>query len=206
MKNQSKNLKKSSLIIFVLIGLALICLLTFIFFSQRYFPTYERNAVRPNDFPQVLIAPENAESVDYSSPSSNSRRAPDTYRISFAVKEPYPADNIRQFIQTNFISHGWRKLNFTILNPTTKPLWTVDKIKTPGMEVHQWQEEWVNDKDETIKVILDYSFPQDGEKDFNSLSIYLALFGKDSWKKHYISRYKELHPEEFEGNTVSLEK
>ena len=74
------------------------------------------------------------------------------------------------------------------------------------MEVHTWQEEWINSKDETIHILLEYAFPADGPKDFNNLYVNITLFGKDSWKQVFIPQYKKLHPDEFEGPAPTLKK
>jgi len=195
--------KRLPLAICAVIGLIVMSVLPLKCFLEKRFSSYQRNPVRPADFPDVLAPPETAELIDYSAPS-NSHRAPDTYSLSFCLEEPYPAENAREFIRKTLSSYGWRKLAFIILAPTVRPAWLVDS--TPDTVTYRWQEEWINDKGDNVQAILEYSVPQVARRDLKRLSVNLTFFGRNSWNGVLVDQYKKFHPEEFQGDGGSAAK
>lgn len=191
--------------------------------------TYKPNPIRPKDFPEILVAPEAAVSLDYSTPL-NSKRAPHTYSLSFIVYDRYPSEKTRNFVKEHLKLNGWQRLNYHLLNPEVP-------IEYPNVLLYElyrdanasekercqapkptggdwplrWMENWLSKNDEHIDIIFEY-VPLDGEKhappteenlDLNRLYVNMTFFGQDSWVHPHISRYKELHPEEFDESTVT---
>jgi len=162
------------------------------------------NSVRPEDCPDVLIVPEDAFSINYSTPS-NSRCAPNTYHLGFMLREQYPAENIRNFFEKHLKSHGWRKLKYRLMGPELKAgNWTVDSLPDSTTQTRNWEGGWVNDKDDVILIFLEYSSRQTNENESNVLYVTFALYKKESIKG-FLSRYKHFHPEEFSGSNDANE-
>jgi len=174
----------------------IVCSAVAIWYVRRHHDVYTIHSIRPKDFPEILIVPEQAERVDYSSPS-NTHRAPHTYRLSFVKKDPYPSENTLNFIREHLQSNGWQRLKYDLLNPHS-PLWqapfvpeyldpnTVDilfpKRKQKGNYPVLWRkEDWIKD-DENINVALYYSSDLTTKKvNRDRLYVNLSSFGRKSW-------------------------
>lgn len=193
-KNRRFRLAGCVAVAFIVTGL--LCLR---FVRDRYGSSYELNPIRPADFPEVLVPPPAAKSIDYSAPSI-SKRAPDTYSLSFWVEEPYPADNTHRFILETLSAQGWRRLHFLILAPTVKPEWRARGGDTQDDEVHRWHEDWANAKGEIVSAILQYSVQKATRGDLKQLDVNMTFFGQNSGADRLLSQYKKYHPEEFVGS------
>lgn len=169
---------------------------------------YIRNPIRPEDFPAILIHPQNAYDPDFSTPS-NSRRAKYSYSLSFFVDEPYPSEVVRNFFNNHLTSNGWQKLKYDLLNPNIpiykNPLLPNLKTTLPDSTEGKWplscKEDWISNEEEKISIMFDYGPDQEGKPDLSRVYVNTTLFKQRSWVNPYIKRYKQLHPEEFEQKT-----
>lgn len=213
---QMTKLMKVLLILCVLV--VTVCSAVAIWYMRRQHDVYTIHPIRPKDFPEILIAPEHTEKVDYSSPSTT-HRAPRTYSLSFVVNDPYPSKNTRNFIEQHLISNGWQHLNYLLLNPDVPvqysnpilyQIWRdineLDKHnRDKGEWPLRWRDDWLNKNNEHISIfwgyvprIKDIIIPPTEENlDLNRLEVNMTFFERDSWVRPHILRYKELHPEEF---------
>jgi hypothetical protein len=178
---------------------------------------HKRSAVRPKDFPEILVVPESGETVEY---RSGRGKVKGVYGVSFVVKEPYPSEDTCNFIEKRLISNGWQRLNYELQSPYSprfkpRPIprrldpATLDSLipkeKQKGVQALTLrQEEWVNKDEEHIDVFL-YYLADLATKEVrrDRLCVDLSLFERESWIRPYLLRYKELHPEEFQdGNDL----
>jgi hypothetical protein len=160
------------------------------------------NPVRPDGFPEALIAPEYAYSIDYSTPS-NTTRAPHTYGLCFLVDEPYPAEKVCSFLERTLKSQGWQRLKYWLMAPRVLAGEWYLKRRPDGGKIHAWSQYWVNDTDDTVSAFLAYPrTPQDDDAP-NTLFVSLIFFEKESWVYSALSTYKQVHPEEFD-QTLNL--
>jgi hypothetical protein len=178
-----------------------------IWYVWRHHDIYTIHPIRPKDFPEILIATEHAEKVDYQSPSTT-HCAPHTYQLSFVTKDPYPSENTRNFIREYLRSNGWQRLNYNLMNPdkplSKRPLSLFlppDANFIPPEEQKEdwplvWNEDWVKDN-ESIRVHLLHLEPGTEQVCRDKVCVILVLFDRKSWMVPWISRYKKLHPEEF---------
>ena len=221
-----KNVKlRISAIIIIAILLTLIVLY---FVSKQ--DNYEPHPVRPKDFPEILIAPENAVLYDHSTPA-DSKRAQNIYDLTFLIKNTYPSEETRNFYHEYLRSRGWRKIKYDLLNlygPSRTPKRPLPKqipdialknfiketkkqkggketIKRGIFPISWSQEEWLNNDNEYISIHFSYSADlHTGEVNHNKLSVYISYFQNDTWIYPYILRYKKMYPEEFEdANNIS---
>jgi len=207
--------KQPKLILTLAAFVAFFCLAGVIWYFVSKGESYKPNPIRPKDFPEILIAPENATLIDHSTPS-NSRRVPHTYDLSFFVNEPYPSDDTYKFIEKHLSLNGWQRLKYDLLNPhsphpqpSTLPQYLdpdgvnmlFPKRKQKGNYFLIWRkEDWVNKDDEHISVFRYYSANL-ATKEVHRDKIYVSMtfFGRESWIRAYILKYKKLHAEEFRG-------
>jgi hypothetical protein len=205
--------KQPKLMLTLAAFVAFFCLAGVFWYFVAKGESYKPNPIRPKDFPEILIAPEHATLIDHSTPS-NSRRVPHTYDLCFLVNDPYPSDDTYRFIEEHLSLNGWQRLKYDLLNPhsshsqpTTLPKYLdpetvnmlIPKGKQKGDYPINWREEdWVNKDDEHISVFLYYSADL-ATKEVHRDKIYvnMTLFGRESWIRTYILKYKKLHPEEF---------
>lgn len=189
---------------FLLAFLVLCVILIFVRSYYRNTSELEDGTIfRPEDFPECLIAPENAQGERYSTPS-NTKMKPGTFHMVYKIRDPYPGECTYKFIEDTLARHGWFKLRHILLQPerVINQGWDISRIKEPGWELRDWSEIWINEKYESAYVILNYRFPVDGEPDLDTLYVAHLLSGPETWVRSYVLRYKELHPEEFEPNLV----
>jgi len=132
------------------------------------------STTRPEDFPEVLIVPEKALNVKYTSilnPETKIKRC----QVTFGIEEPYPAENIRTFIEEHLQSLGWSRLKYKISpsghHRSFEPRWTTRKIEGVTQEIDRWQDEWVNDKYGHITIIILHGFAEEVGKQFGNLSV-----------------------------------
>jgi hypothetical protein len=194
------------------IVVTLLCFLSVVWYVRVKPNIYKPKPIRPNDFPEILIAPENSVLVDHTVPSV-SGSVPHTYGLSFIVHEPYPSDDTHKFIENHLSSNGWQRLNYDLLNPYSPAAQTraipefldpqtvnmlFPKGKQKGVYPGMWiKEDWIKD-DEYIGVSLSYAAELDTKRvQRDKVYVNLSFFGRKSWIRPYILKYKELHSEEF---------
>lgn len=154
------------------------------------------NSVRPEGFPEALVVPESAYSINYSTPATG--RAPHTYGIMFTVDESFPGENVRGFLEEALKAKGWRSLQCGITAPGQPARWW--RINIAAHPEHEgkswllWDEHWINRQEDVITIILEY--PVSPKKDLSKVYVDVGLSEKESIRGP-VQGYKERHPEEF---------
>ena len=189
-------------LLLILIGIVATLGLLLLLFYSRINPSIRKaSAVRPENFPEILVAPESAEKVRYGTPPYT---APRIYIIRFRVTGRYLVEDAWSFIENHLKSHGWHRLNRYLQNPQFKqliPYGTWYRIKVPtGEQTWQLMEDWLNDSGEYIRATWSLS-PEKEFLEADSMYVSLSFFERNSWKRPYVLRYKELYPEEFDTST-----
>lgn len=175
--------------------------------------TYRPNPIRPEDFPEILIAPAKARLVDHATPDSGC--VPHVYFLCFVIDDPYPSDDTYDFLDKHLSSNGWRRLKYQVLYPHVPPPapprvpefldpeivnFLSPKTSQKGMRPCMYRkEDWIGKNEELIRVFMYYSADL-ATKQVHRDRVYVNLnfFGRESWIYRDILRYKQLHPEEFE--------
>jgi hypothetical protein len=170
---------------------------------------YTPDPVRPANFPEVLVAPEGALLIDHATPAE-SRSAPDTYSLGFEIRDPYPSEKTRTFVETHLTEKGWQRLDYQLLNPDVPreyghPLLyklysdSNNLDKYPRKDPLLFKDDWVSKEGQHIGVMAYYYVNlKTKDVDYNRLFVNMSLFGRQSWVYPRILEYKRLHPEEFE--------
>lgn len=197
-----------------LLVLAFFCLVAVAWHLTVKRNTYKPDPIRPKDFPDILIAPENAVLIDHSTPSK-SQCAPYTYNLCFAVKDSYPSEDTYRFIHDHL--KGWRRLKYQVLNPhhpypnpRTIPEYLDSEIVNMLFDKRKqrWnypvvyrQQDWVSENDQHVSVMLYYRADLATKKVHrDKVYVDLTLFERESWILLYIVRYRQVHPEEFQDS------
>jgi len=169
---------------------------------MHFWVYYKETSQRPADFPEYLQVPSGATNVRY--------RGGDNPHLSFTLEEPYPATATFNFITSNLEQAGWKKLDYNLMNPEFKsshligwysPLtrWfdlgedTKKKIKNS-----RWMADWINNKNETLSMHLEYSPPKEDEEKLTILYCNLSQHSAEGWMRMYVENYKRFHKSENE--------
>lgn len=190
-----------------------------IWYVRKHRDTYTINPVRPKDFPVILIVPEHAQRIDYSSPR-DTRRAAHTYAVSYEVNDPYPSEGTYTFVMERLTLNGWRRLEYDLMNPH-QPRFPVPLLpqyvdaniaksylpkdqKKNLFALENRREDWVNSNDEVITVVLwYYGDLVTGRIYREKVNVNISYFDCKSWIGPYILRYKKVHAEEFNEVTTA---
>lgn len=154
------------------------------------YPYHKVTSERPKDFPEYLIAPEDATYVYY-------RGGKDAY-MSFGVNDPYPATQTINFISEKLDKAGWKKLDYSIVNPQFPSShlrgWR-GFVNNGNMKDRSWCADWMNDKDETLSVYLTYWVPIDSNEELTTLGCKLYKYSS-KWKgRKALDRYRRIRKE-----------
>ena len=186
------------LITILLVFVVLVVVCSFWYLYNEPTP-YKPNPIRPKEFPEILVPPDSAVSIDYSVPS-DSGRAPHTYSLSFQVHDPYPSDKTRNFIEEHLRSKSWKRLNYDLMNPHVPTEYppilydllqatnSLEKYKKEDIKYIMWMEDWVNEQDERISVSVSCAGPTKRMGHRNKPFVDLTFFGRESWVGPLISR------------------
>jgi len=174
---------------FLLISLALVSLLLVcvsILYLCKKEHTYKPHPIRPGNFPQILIAPAGAVSLDHSE-TSIPKQSPFAYTLTFIANDPYPSKDTCNFIETHLKSNGFQRLNYHLMNPDVPSEFpnvmlyqfyqktgkldesTKEKCRSPrpegGNQPIRWMEDWLNKNNEHVCIdggyipLTDEEFP-----------------------------------------------
>ena len=108
------------------------------------------------------------------------RRDPGAYwsfHVAYAIKEAHPASTAIQQISSRLKALGWTPLKDDWLNPGLPSShvrgWTdfIDGTRTPMHHVHRWGAQWQDESGNIVAYNLDYSYPESGPQDLQSLWI-----------------------------------
>ena len=183
----------------VLRAVAMVCIAACVTVSGLYLKkwtrSYERNPVRPEEFPAMLVPPDGAESVDYWV-LSKEERTHDTYGLSFFVRDSYPGQETQDFIKEVLEGAGCRKLEFDFICECVRPEWAF--CNGPGEPYYRLAEDWLNASEETIYVIFEYVTPPGKDHiDTDILCVQLMYATRNTRDQQWLLSYKREHPEEF---------
>ena len=188
---EKANIKLRTIsLIFPLILVLIIIIVPFSFFL-RFSPYEVITSNRPENFPRYLQVPENATDINYRGGNN-----PDLY---FTVNDPYPATQTLGFIADKLEQAGWKKLNYDLRNPEfpsshIKGWSALQEDHDLKYKHHTWMAGWINDKDETLRLILKYRFPEGAEEDLTTLYCHISQSVPNGLDRVFIEHYKGVHP------------
>jgi len=156
----------------------------------------ETYSQRPDDFPEIIVVPDNAEEACYYI-LSNLRDDTKIRSVRFILPiNPNKLSSILSESDEHFFSKHWKKLRYSLFQP--------EKMLT-GKEWGQQGEEankhyygflgYIDNHNQYVK--LNYSFKRNPTSDENVKLYVSQTFFKGDSINAYLLRYMELHPEEF---------
>lgn len=152
---------------------------------------------RPEGFPEVVSAPQGAYLKTYYV-SARKGNDPNFFGFGFLIERPYPAKQLITFLETNLRKHDYRRLSHMLYEPNNPAdnCWHFEKEKDHSYYV--CRQRWIDNDGELISVEVRYIQ--------NVKDVYLSRIAKvrialdkDFGSSEYLSEYKRLHPDEFEG-------
>ncbi len=187
---------KKVVVIVAILTVQLLLLHKYFALSRHTSRGVEQTTVRPPNFPDVLVAPDNADEVLYSAPSGSSALA-GVYYMSFRIREPFPGTESRAGIEEHLRSQGWRKLMFDLLNPQflQTDSWSPVADATGKVVAKSMGQNWLNQKGESVCVIHDYGLAP--QYDPHCLHVTIFFYEQYSWPRKFIELYRQHHPTEF---------
>ncbi len=181
---------------------------------------------RPDNFPEILIPPENAMGVRYASPET-ANIAKGYYSLAYYLTEEYPAEETIEQIQSDLKTKGcvrvkWSKEDMKVYTREGqgKGEFVLNKEMTEKYQKgipddlhlqqtkwrvndrmqlgvsHEWLEDWITPNDNRLSITLTYK----DTKEMNKLFVYYSVATSSTTRYGYVRKYKELHPELFEVN------
>lgn len=176
----------------LILPLILTLIVIFVPFSifLRFSPDEEMTSSRPENFPEYLQVPEDATNVNY--------RGGNNPYLSFTINDPYPATKTLDFIAGKLERAGWKKLNYDLMNPEfpsshTKGWSPLREHYDHKYKHYTWMADWINDKDETLRLILEYRFPKDAEENLTTLYCDISQRAPKGLEFEFIENYKRFH-------------
>ena len=184
--------RKLSMISVVLTVFLVVLFVAEPFRLYRSFGPYPKaSPIRPKDFPAYIQVPEGASRVGY--------MGGETPSVSFFVVDPHPATETLRFIENN-LKAGWRKLDYNLMSPNIPSShikgWSgIRKNENPERRFRycMWIGEWINDKRETLYVMLEYRFAEEGPEDFNTLYCNIHKSSPKGLQLKFIEHYERVH-------------
>ncbi|MFC1737986.1 hypothetical protein ACFL1G_02930 [Planctomycetota bacterium] len=188
MKDEIGMSKKSKLLF---TGIGILLLLTAILLLILHSNPYKPNPIRPVNFPEILVVPEEANDIDCS------REKDGFYGVSFTINEPFPFEKTRDEIHKHLESFGWKRLKYHIMNPEV----SADSdafgfIKQP----FRTTEDWLDQNDNSISLYYTSVKTNEDEIDMSKVHVIMHYRDRESYMKTWILKYKKLHPNEFLPN------
>jgi Zn-dependent protease len=149
----------------------------------------ETYTVRPDDFPNSLVAPDEALAATYMiSPAQNG--TPAGYALRYEMDQPYPCDSLISNITTPLADQGWHKTTYVLFDPNelASDQWT--SIDDQEGQYLEWKGTWINEYDEWLYFIVYYQVNADAE---TPSIAHIRLFHNTS---ELVELYRALHPNE----------
>ncbi len=105
-----------------------------------------------------------------------------SFGVAYAINVQQPASDVIQQISSRLETLGYRPLENDWLNPGLPSShicgWTqfLDGTRTPMHQIHRWGAQWQDNPGNIVDYTLDYSYPESGTKDLQSLWIDAAWY------------------------------
>ncbi len=131
--------------------------------------------------PSLLIYP-NSENIYYKVSGS-------VEQISFKSEIEYPAHPIIEWLKKDLKAKGWQPLKESFLNPGIPSSivkgWEsyIDQATNPNQKVHQWITDWSNPSGDILTYGLQYRYPENGDKNMNTIFVYGNYMPKEVAEK-----------------------
>lgn len=147
---------------------------------------------RPEGFPKELVPPENVEIAQYE------KIKPNVYLMMLRVFETPDEFETYLSVEQRLREFSWRKLKYQLYEPEVENngQWTEDAVAEEGLKAQYRVDYWINPAREVICVHSNYTLVLDDKNDYIS-TIGVQYHERPTEFDDKLSKYKELHREEF---------
>lgn len=140
----------------------------------------------PSDWSQYikssLWVPDKAKNIHF-------YRLAESYQVEYKVHECYPGKIFIQYIVSNMVKKGWKRLDHDFLNPTIKSnhakfaggLWD-DYRDKDGYKVFQWIDDWKDSKNNYIRYGLKYQEKMEVSENSCNLKVVVIFIPAEAMK------------------------
>jgi len=161
---------------------------------MHFWSYYKPTPHRPDNFPRYFQAPAGATYVYFTEG--------DPLRFSFKTIDLYPGSETITFISQHLEKAGWKKLDYDLLNPHSPSShlegWhknDYESSKDIAWPYH-WSGYWINDRAETIWVLLNYRYQKNAKEDLSTLYCQMSQRCPKGIQLDYIKAYQRIHSAE----------
>jgi hypothetical protein len=149
----------------------------------------EKSSQSASDYSDSLIILKNASEVQYFKPYGQDQ-------ISYKIFIKYPAQDTIDELNKRIEAKGWKPLKIDWLNPDIPTSnvrgWGsyIDGTTNPELEVHTWNSDWTNEKEDILTYALSYSYPRNDKPNMEELSV-IGLYIPGKLAKKALKHIKE---------------
>ena len=152
----------------------------------------EKSSQSASDYSGSLVILTNASNVKY-------YKINGTDQVSYKLIAQYPAKDTISELNNRLKTKGWEPLKNDWLNPEIPTShergWTnfIDGTKDPNLEVHSWNSNWTNEKEDILTFALRYSYPVKTKSNMLELNVIGIYVPEELAKKTVaqINKYKK---------------
>ena len=152
----------------------------------------EKSSQSASDYSGSLIILKSASNVKY-------YKIRGTDQVSYKIIAQYPAKYEISELNNRLSRKGWKPLKNDWLNPEIPTShergWTnsIDATKEPNLEVHSWNSDWTNEKEDILTFVLRYSYPVKTKSNMLELNVIGIYVPEELAKKTVaqINKYKK---------------
>ncbi|MCF7974751.1 MAG: site-2 protease family protein [Phycisphaerae bacterium] len=144
---------------------------------------------RPDDFPDSLVAPDNAVNTIYKISPAKKNRA-DGYGLYYTLEQPYPCDSLISSITESLAEQGWHKTVYVLFDPNelSSDQWAT--LQDEKGQFIEWTGTWINEFSEWVYLNVYY------EVESETLIPATAHISMYQNTDKMVILYRALHPNE----------
>ena len=134
------------------------------------------NQSRPEDYPAILIYPEDAYKVKYSITQEDGEKS---YDLDFRVEGVFPADNMMSFFTDHFTSQGWIRYNDLLEpNQVTPTEWKIGEDEYSPYRL--WAEYWQGPKGQIMSLDMGVRFDEEAPDKLAEIAVRMCVYCDES--------------------------
>jgi len=158
--------------------------------------TPNETRIRPENFPEFLRPPENADNILYAGPETGNTDYR-VYTLSYFVNESFPPQKTMKFVYNLLADSGYFLLKYTLLDhQEAHYVWQFDDYSDPGFVRLKRGERWASKNNNGFVMVIFNYRNKIGESDLSRLAVSINYSLEESKSSVSVKKYKTHFPEE----------